>query len=258
MLESDGVVAIRNGIAALLEDPASQVRPDTALSHAAAAGVVLNLATGNDTAFEACTNTDLPGLIAQLYVEAKTEIENAMAVRTAVLFWKDTKLLDTLAQHGGVERLISALEEEVSDPDADGSGCEDCITLIRQICQEDHRLTAFRPAKIDQKLQALVTCTCLPVASIAATAYAVALADDVCLNTALSKRGLSVELKRATEWMRRPHERPEDWDIPSAGAIAVGNMARTAERSIEVLDDHDVLDALFAMVTSDKSGLQCV
>lgn len=273
VLEAGGVDAIRDAMSSLLTDPACATRNESDLSHAAAAGVVLNLANDNKTTHKACVDAGVPRLVAALIATAMTELETAMALRAAALFSADSGLLTGMCDDNGgsaVTALVSRLESTVEeaahegcddDGEVDGAtACEIECTLLREMVKEDGRLSVFRSAELLARVRALVDVRGRKVPSgIAATAavvFAVVLGDDGCLETVIGDIGMDELLATAVRWMSARRDYPDEWDVPSAGAIAVGNIARTADHAARVATTDGALEELVGMTESDKSGLQ--
>jgi hypothetical protein len=85
---------------------------------------------------------------------------------------------------------------------------------------------------------------------------AVALGDDACLAAVVADIGMDGLLATAVQWMSARRDHPDEWDVPSAGAIVVGNVARTPEHAASVVAAGGVLEELVGLAESDKSGLQ--
>jgi len=86
---------------------------------------------------------------------------------------------------------------------------------------------------------------------------AVCLADDTCLHFIVElESSQEAAVKRFLGWMKGAFVPSPNWDIPSAGAVAIGNIARNPEQATTMGGNVDVLDCLVSMLSTDNSGFQ--
>eukprot|EP00041_Stephanoeca_diplocostata_P020091 m.442194 g.442194 ORF g.442194 m.442194 type:complete len:510 (-) comp21472_c0_seq2:583-2112(-) len=163
--------------------------------------------------------------------------------------------------------------------------CGQELHLLRQCVNKCEDLIGFRSTRVISALVSLCSgcgvnkreeisrgrmplSASLPPRDVTANAALVlscVMGDDECQRQAIQIQsthsggddGLQVLIRWFASWMAGDiGARPHHWDIPSAGAVALGNIARTAETALLVQQCDGVVASLFKMVSSNKISLQ--
>eukprot|EP00040_Diaphanoeca_grandis_P016132 m.83113 g.83113 ORF g.83113 m.83113 type:complete len:633 (+) comp25596_c2_seq1:94-1992(+) len=274
VLDCKGVEAITTAIANV-HAKADPDREEMCLLHVAAAGVVLNVTNDHTKIMEHAEVVGLPQIVGKLFcVAIANEMEADMAMRAVLQFQSHDGMLAEIASGGGVPWLISSLVEASGDATQDmdvvgfegesssddRESAENECTLIREILREDSRLGAFADESIVADLMFLTEMRNLHFVGTAAIFISVIMGDDSCYNLIMgdqtNRDHQEKTLERFVTWINYAKTFPKNWDPPSAGAIAIGNIARTGENAAWIADKPAVLDALIELLHTDKSGFQ--
>lgn len=63
-------------------------------------------------------------------------------------------------------------------------------------------------------------------------------------------------MARLLRWIEVAKTHPTEWDLPAAGAMAIGNLAQSDARATLLVGMPTVIEVLVDLVNSDKSGFQ--
>lgn len=197
--------------------------------------------------------------VAALFCKAATDMERMMALKAIGLFAADDATLAALAQGVGPSVMVEALRAEAEADVEEGESVGAAQMVVRNCVREDGRAAGF--AAHPEALEALQGLAELPgtppVARTAAVALSVLLADPGCRPLLLEGwGGFDAALARFRGWMDRAEVAPDEWDMPTAGAISAGNLALTEATAVAVASDGPVVERLFWLVDSGKSAFQ--
>jgi len=135
-------------------------------------------------------------------------------------------ILDTVVENENVQRVI--LEEDLLEP---------LLLLIEFIPDKD----IFDDEEDETSFHDLKKCTCKSVISVTT--------NDVCMNSMLNE---SKQYNRFVNWMINDldNNSPEMEEIKSTGAYCLGNLARSDESCIKLVQDYKIMDPIMKLLRS--------
>ncbi|ORX54710.1 hypothetical protein BCR36DRAFT_581596 [Piromyces finnis] len=165
-------------------------------------------------------------LTKQYMYEMKNKINVSQNLQTIEII---VNILDTVVENENVQRVI--LEEDLLEP---------LLLLIefipdKEIFDDDEDETSFHDLKKS---------TCKSVISVTT--------NDVCMNSMLNE---SNQYKRFINWMvdNLDDNSPEREEIRSTGAYCLGNLARSDESCIKLVQDYKVMEPIMNLLRSKVS-----
>lgn len=266
--ESGGIEAILTTVETICAK-ANPNREDDSLLHMAAPIAIYNILNTNKEILEKSDNLGLPRWIAKLYLLAKTDVEQTVALKTVYQNSSNDALLAELADNGGVEKVLTSFlntaNEAMPTMDMDGfdgeSNEEDResgvfeSTVLRELVKTDDRLRAFAKVSVISDLIKMSESRNLHFVGNACILLSVIMGDDEGFKLIMGDDH-DATVDRFVGWINLATKYPKNWDPPSAGAIAIGNISRSAEKAEWIVNKSNVVTALIQMLHTDKSGFQ--
>eukprot|EP00048_Salpingoeca_helianthica_P016539 m.232878 g.232878 ORF g.232878 m.232878 type:complete len:559 (-) comp18898_c0_seq1:37-1713(-) len=227
------------------------VRGEEAAAQAlAGAGVIINTSQDDEDIVSALVEAGAVENLLWLVEHAPSPRNLEFAIIALNRFQGNKEAVARLARTGGVRVLVGRACE------VDEEQVDDLFHLVREVFDED---TLLPHLATDTTLDLLLTLRQSPgippkVAASAGLLLSAALSDDACLDHLLAAReGSEGLLEVCVSWL----EHPTDEDLHVAGAISIGNMARSDARCSTLLSGPPrLIPALAGLVQRDITRVQ--
>lgn len=217
----------------------------------ATSAVLLNLGLDNDRMQKELIDCGVMESLAWLLQRSVSGSEADMVLRAISVFQDDDGALATFCAKGGLRGVVNQLLVlPAEDPVP-----EELTALLRVVAKSDALLRHLSQDNVAVDLLKLSEKPHLELAGLCAILISVGLGDDTCLSLLLDPEHRDRLFKCVMQWLAEV-DQSDNYELPAAGALAVGNIVRSDENSRTMAAVPGVMEALIHMLAKDRMGFQ--